>query len=361
MITFKELNKFNQIADINESSIAIKNAEVQYSVFNTQKNVLHLFYNGNYRFDIENKIDLLQYDKVILDFSGADDFLLRFFDIDSVKDKLIVKEIYIISKNIFEKPGYMYNDPIMHRIKILDFEITNTIKQNSFFFLGGHARWHRLLFLNKLLKRNQLHKLNWSCRRVEQETPTMLRSCIPLEYVNIYKDLEIHKLLPKSLDFDVHSQAEYHGWGDASIFNNPGYIANLDFYRNSYVEIISESVFEFAINPAKKDKEYFIVSEKTFKPMALGFPFMGLLLPKTFSKFKEWGFQLFDELIDYSFDDEYDDEKRMNMIVEQVCNNDIENKFNTHFESIKNKQIYNRKIFIELKSRLLKNYEKVIV
>ena len=361
MITFKELNKYNKIRDISEDSIAIKNAVVQYSVFSTEKNVLHLFYNGNYSFDIKDKIDLLEYDKVILDFSGADDFLLRFFDMDSVKDKLIAKEIHIISKNIFEKPGYMYNDPIMHRIKILDFQIENVKKENIFFFLGGHARWHRLLFLNKLLKKNQLDNLIWSLRRVEEETPDMLRSCIPLEYVNIYKDLEIHKLLPKSLDFDIHNQAEYHGMGDASIFNNPGYIANLEFYKNSYVEIISESVFEFGINPAKRDKEYFIVSEKTFKPMALGFPFIGLLLPKTFSKFKEWGFELFDELIDYSFDDEFDDEKRMNMIVEQVCNNDIQNKFNTHFESIKNKQIHNRKKFIELKSRLLNNYEKVII
>jgi hypothetical protein len=362
MITFKELNKKNEISDIELGSISLLNAKSLYDVFKTDKNILHLFYNGSYDFtSIDVIFELMEYDKVILDFSGADDFLLRFYDMDNVKSKIKAKEIIIISKNIFEKPGYIYNDPIMHRIKILDFFITNDIKNYLYFFLGGHARWHRLLFLNKLLKINVLSKLNWSLRRVEEETPSMVRSCIPLEYINLYKDLEIHKYLPKSLDFDIHNQAEYHNFGDASIFDNPGYVANLDFYHNSYIEIISESVFELAINPAKKDKEYFIVSEKTFKPLALGFPFIGLTLPKTFAKLKEWGFELFNELIDYSFDDEYDDNKRMDIIIEQISNNNIKENFNIHFESIKEKHLHNRKMFLELKERLLKNYEKNII
>ena len=362
MITFKELDKYNAVLDVKRESIAILNAIVLYEKFHTNKNILHLFYNGGYDFkSIDTIIDLSTYDRVILDFSGADDFLLRFYDIDILKSKIKAKEIYVISKNIFEKPGYMYNDPIMHRIRILDFDFRNENKNYLYFLLGGHARWHRLLFLNKLLNKNELDKLNWSLRRVEEEEPSMVRSCIPLEYVTIYKDLEIHKYLPKSLDFDIHNQAKYHNFGDASVFDNPGYVANVDFYYDSYVEIISESVFEFAINPAKKDLEYFIISEKTFKPLAMGFPFIGLCLPKTFFKLKEWGFELFDELIDYSFDEEYNDEKRMNMIVEQICNNNIEEKFKLNFETIKEKHIHNRKMFVELKKKLLENYEKIIL
>jgi hypothetical protein len=49
------------------------------------------------------------------------------------------------------------------------------------------------------------------------------------------------------------------------------------------------------------------------------------------------------------------------MIVEQVCNNNIEEKFNSNFETIKEKHIHNRKMFIELKKKLLKNYEKIIL
>ncbi len=362
MIEFKELNKEFNIVDINPHSISIVNATTLYQNYYTDKKVLHLFYNSTWDFfQLNNTYNLLEYDKVFLDFSGADDYWLRFEDIDKVKSKIKANEIIVISKNAFEKPGYIYNDPLMHRIKVLDFELKNSIKNDMFFFLGGHARWHRLLFLNKLLEKSKLDSVKWSLRRIEYEDKSLYRTCIPLEYVDIHKNLEILKYLPKSLDFDIHDQAQYHNMGNAAIFDNPGYVANLDFYNESYVEIVSETIFEFAINPAKKDKEFILISEKTLKPLVFGFPFIALALPKTFSKLKEWGFEMFDEIIDYSFDEEYDDEKRMNMIVKQVCENNIKDNFEKHFETIKQKHLNNKKMFLELKKRLLKNYEESLL
>jgi hypothetical protein len=362
MIEFKEINKQFKIVDIDNDSIAIINAITLYNKYSTDRKILHLFYNSNWDFfKFEEVIDLTEYDKVFLDFSGADDYWLRYEDMDTVKSKLNAKEIIVISKNAFEKKGYIYNDPLMHRIKVLDFELKNTKKDNIFFFLGGHARYYRLLFLNKLLQKSKLNDIIWSSRRIEYEDKDMFRSCIPLEYMDVYKDLEILNHLPKSLDFDIHNQYAYHNVGNAAIFDNPGYVANLDFYNSTYVELVGETVFEFAINPAKKDKEFIIMSEKVFKPLVFGFPFIGLVLPKTFSKIKEWGFELFDELIDYSFDNEYNDEKRMDMIVQQICENDIKEKFEKNFEVINEKHLHNKKMFLELKERLLKNYEKSLL
>lgn len=362
MILFKEINKEFNIVDIHSDSIAIKNAITLYEKYNTDKNVLHLFYNSTWSFfELDVIYDLSEYDKVFLDFSGADDFWLRFEDIDIVKSKIKAKEVIVISKNVVEKPGYIYNDPLLHRIKVLDFELNSSTKNDIFFFLGGHARWHRLLFLNKLLEKSKLDTIKWSLRRIEYEDKNMYRSCIPLEYVDIHKNLEILKYLPKSLDFDIHDKYKYHNVGNAAIFDNPGYVANLDFYNNSYVEIVSETVFEFDINPTKKDKEFIILSEKVYKPLVFGFPFIALALPKTFSKLKDWGFQLFDELIDYSFDEEYNDKKRMDMIVQQVCENNIKYNFEKNFETIKEKHLHNRKMFLELKQRLLKNYEESLL
>jgi hypothetical protein len=65
--------------------------------------------------------------------------------------------------------------------------------------------------------------------------------------------------------------------------------------------------------------------------------------------------------IDYSFDNEYNDEKRMDMIVQQICENDIKEKFEKNFEVINEKHLHNRKMFLELKERLLKNYEKSLL
>ena len=43
MITFKELNKYNEVLDVKRESIAILNAIVLYEKFHTNKNILHLF------------------------------------------------------------------------------------------------------------------------------------------------------------------------------------------------------------------------------------------------------------------------------------------------------------------------------
>lgn len=362
MITFKELDRHLEITDVKKESLGLVKAKELYEQFYTDKNVLHLFYYAGYDFQSINKeFDFTDYDKVILDFSGADDYLLRYVDIDIVKSKIKSKETIVVSKNAFEKEGYIYNDPLIHRIKVLDFDLIKKDLNNSFLFLGGHARWHRLIFLEKLLNNKKLDKIMWSMRRVEENDFELWRNCIPLEYKNIYKNLEIHNLLPKNLDFDVHDKEKYHGMGDSSVSNNPGYVPNLELYEKTYIEIISESVFEFAINPAKKDKEYLILSEKTFKPLSLGFPFFGLTLPNSFSKIKEWGFELFDEVIDYSFDLEYDDYKRMQLIIEQVEPNKIREKFLSNFDSIYKKHMHNKKMFLQFKIECLKKYEKSIL
>ena len=43
MITFKELNKYNEVLDVKRESIGILNAIVLYEKYHTDKNVLHLF------------------------------------------------------------------------------------------------------------------------------------------------------------------------------------------------------------------------------------------------------------------------------------------------------------------------------
>ena len=86
MILYKEINKQFEIVDIQNDSIAVKNAiETLYGQFQSDKNILHLFYNSTWKFfDLQKTYDLSEYDKVILDFSGADDYWLRYYDIDNV-------------------------------------------------------------------------------------------------------------------------------------------------------------------------------------------------------------------------------------------------------------------------------------
>jgi hypothetical protein len=356
MIDFKVFNKFNKITDLDKGLLELNFAKnALYSKFEINKKILHLFYSGTFgmnQFDFE--LDFTMYDKVFVDFS-ADDLMLRYEDIEHFIKLIKANEIYVISKNACEKDNWLYIDPLIYRITQLKFEIDkNNVK--DYFYLGGHARYHRLLFLDKLNLLNDLKNISWSQRAVDE---SLIFLEIPYEFKDTYKELKIHSLLPKMLDIDNHNDAEYHNnTSDDYILNSVGVTANLDFYKNHIAEIISETLYYFTINPVKSDINFLNFSEKTFKPLSLGYPFISFNLPKSFSKIKEWGFELFDELFDYTFDNEYNDEKRMDMIINQINQSNLSEKYLNNFESIYNKHVFNKNKFIEFKKEMLLKYEK---
>jgi len=360
MIVFKVFNKFNEITDLDKSFLELNFAKNQiYSKFKTDKNVLHLFYSGTFGMSKFNlTLDLTEYDKVFVDFS-ADDLILRYEDMQEFIKLIKANELYVISKNACEKQNWLYIDPLIYRITESTFELTNTTKVNDYFYLGGHARYHRLLFLDKLNKINQLNNISWSQRAVD-ESLIMLE--IPYEFKDVYKDLEIHSLLPKRLDIDNHNDSEYHNNSTSDyILNSVGVKPNLEFYNNHISEIVSETTYYISINPVKGDSTLLNFSEKTFKPLSLGYPFISFCLPNSFAKIKEWGFELFDELFNYNFDSIVDDSKRLDSIVNQISDNNIADKYFDNFNAIYDKHIFNKNKFIEFKKEMLKKYEKSLL
>ena len=61
------------------------------------------------------------------------------------------KQAYQSTKNITHAAQLLgiSRRAMQHRIKYFDFEIDNNEKKNEYFFLGGHPRWHRMLFLKE--------------------------------------------------------------------------------------------------------------------------------------------------------------------------------------------------------------------
>ena len=133
MINFKVLDKENNIINVSDEHIEIKFAiDNLYSKFETNKNVLHLFFASGYDFQFKSIYDLTEYDKVFLDFSGAD-YIFRYYDIDKLVTKIESKELYVISKNPFELDNKLYIDPLMFRIADLDFTYNFDKKKNDYF------------------------------------------------------------------------------------------------------------------------------------------------------------------------------------------------------------------------------------
>ena len=362
MIQFKILNKDNQIQNVDETYQEIQFAiDALYSKFQFDKNVLHLFYAGTHDIDsIDSKYDLTEYDKVFLDFSGAD-YVFRYYDINKIIDRLKVNELYTITKNPIELENSLYIDPLMFRIADLEFEYSFDNKENDYFYFGGHPRYHRLKFLSELKELGLLNKLSWSQRAISDEMH--LRDVIPYEYKDSYESLSIISDLPKALDIPLMDNREYHGTKDDKnwVTNNAGVVANLQFQTNHFVEIIAETIYYYSINPTKKDDLFMNFSEKTYKPLSLGYPFIGLLLPYSFKQLMDFGFKLFDEIFDYSFDSIIDDDARMEAVIKQIETNNIADKILNNKESVLEKHLFNRNRFIEFKKEMLGKYEKSLL
>lgn len=89
------------------------------------------------------------------------------------------------------------------------------------------------------------------------------------------------------------------------------------------------------------------ITEKTVIPILLKKPFAVVSSPGFHKKLVELGFKLYDEIIDYSFDDEPDLNTRVSMLVSQLhkmCNNDT----SAMFDTVREKLLYNYNRALEI-------------
>jgi hypothetical protein len=94
-----------------------------------------------------------------------------------------------------------------------------------------------------------------------------------------------------------------------SSFYNPLGL-HLKSYNNSFLDIVCETYND--------EQEKYYITEKTWRPILWGKPFLIAGISGINKRMEKMGFKLFDEIIDYSFDAEYDWQKRMTIISEQV-------------------------------------------
>lgn len=108
-------------------------------------------------------------------------------------------------------------------------------------------------------------------------------------------------------------------------------------YNQSFMQVVTES-----------DSKYFIISEKTCVPLLFNKPFLVLSCQYFHKNLKDLGFKLYDEIFDYSFDDQESLEKRTQGIIDNLLQiKDIKNKKELFF-NIKEKLLYNRKLALNI-------------
>lgn len=173
------------------------------------------------------------------------------------------------------------------QIKVIDLQKHLDYKFH-FICMNGKSRPHRAELLDLLAKFNLINKNAISAISFE------------FKYYN-YKYLQNFKPMLLNDEFkniELSGPVIWHMW-----HNIP-----TEYYQ-SFAQLVSET-----------SVEAIILSEKTAVPLILGKPFLVAGQAYFHEFLKNLGFQLYDEIFDYSFDKELNYEKRFKMLLENFVN-----------------------------------------
>ena len=194
------------------------------------------------------------------------------------------------------------------RLDIDTFKETKNIhRKNHFLFKIRNGRPHRKALLYKLASDNALSKGDWSClTKFKVVKDWEIEGFNGMYQWNLNTELiEQTVKLPKSLESEEGTtHADVSAWTDQ----------HAEAHKNSYFYICTEMFV---------NKEYKSLTEKVFKPIVNFQPFFFVAYPGALALLQSLGFKTFHPLIDESYDNEPDEAKRMNMIVNEInrlCN-----------------------------------------
>lgn len=251
-----------------------------------------------------------------------------------------IKEINISPKSVFLLSGNLFIDEIAknrgieykcvpisifdnwvnyHLMKERTGPISFNPRDNKFLYLSynRNVRPHRIHFLSNMLSKNLLDLGKVSLNK--------------FSYTENLDDDHPISQLQKRTPIEIDRGLDYNWANDIA----------LQDYEDTFISIVTESL---------TDKYTLFLSEKIWKPISCGHPFMVLGNKGTLKKLKEFGFKTFEKW----FDESYDNEEEMN-VRSQMITNEIEkfkDKTIEELKEIRNEMIevceYNRTKYIQM-------------
>lgn len=190
-------------------------------------------------------------------------------------------------------------------------------KPFKFQYLNGRHCDHRWRLWQQLDQRGLIESslrsyLGYPTPGMEEDTnPLGEPVTIPPEYETNYYD---RNNVPRFSN-DIRNSVSFRflHWGGQGFQGN--HIVPKQF-TDTYFSVVTETM-----------THRLFCTEKTWKPILAGHPFIFLSAPGHYKKLHEMGFQTFDRWIDESFDEEPDLDRRIEMIADQIehlCNQDLE-------------------------------------
>jgi len=221
-------------------------------------------------------------------------------------------------------------------VKILDY-VTNceaikrtpeiyskTAKPYKFLFLNGRARPHRKFLLEKFKATGLLDQALWtnldtgpagarSLTLHSKDNVNLMTQSFPLHYLPPEYEVKEyrHRLATESNSADTFVKAHLFNntWGEIYLKPEP--------YIDTYFSLVTETVFEYP---------YSFRTEKIWKPIAIGHPWIAATSRGYYRDLHQMGFQSFGHLIDESFDlidNDQDRMERIEQVVIDLCGQDL--------------------------------------
>lgn len=215
--------------------------------------------------------------------------------------------ITVISGNYYDLPWHERFVSLTN-YDVPDFDV-GQIPEKLFVCLNNTVRWHRT-YLGVLLEHHDLlDKGYYSLRNVEQHQVELL------EMDNKY-DQAKHTLankVPIYLDDTAKRQTHI-------AFTQP---SDINLHQNSAVSLVTETIYQSDGKPQRDGGTEYIpgcvfYTEKTYKPIWFKQPFIVCAVPGFLQEMRKLGWVTFHPWIDESYDQETNDDKRMEMIVHEL-------------------------------------------
>lgn len=199
---------------------------------------------------------------------------------------------------------------------------SKTQKPYKFLFLNGRLRPHRKYLIEQLDLNGLLEQSLWTCLEERQMTPDE-NLCLSYNGQDLMTTQRPCQLLPEQYEVTRYAHnlqvAQSTGfvkhklfgpdWGDIYL--------KADAYIDTYFSLVTETVFEYP---------YSFRTEKIWKPIAMGHPFIAVANQGYYRDLHNLGFKTFGHVIDESFDQIENNQlriERIAQVIADLCQQDL--------------------------------------
>ena len=210
---------------------------------------------------------------------------------------------------------------------------------------------HRILILAFLKKHNLLNISNYSSLIRESNykigSPDKIRHLFDDNILDEFKE-EVSDILEDGVVETKYEKGNF----NIETVGGINYAGKADYrdYQSSYINITTESNFNFGKPPIGQTGRFLHISEKSLKPFAMFQLPIIVGVPHHIKYMRElYNLDMFDDFIDHSYDNEIDDVIRMTKLHNEILRlSSLRNELHSYFKDNESRFIKNRKIIEDI-------------